>query len=260
MSESDQKHISYSELKTWNDCPYKRKLIYGDKVQLFTGNLYTIFGTAIHAACEKGFTEGLDAEQRKELFLKTFEQEITKINLDEQSLKTGSVEEFKQQGLSLAEEATVEAKKYFDGWEVFSAEELLYQPTVKENYNFKGYVDLILKKGEQYALIDWKTCSWGWDAQKKSDKMTVYQLSLYKEFFSKKYNVNLKNIETFFILLKRTAKKNKVEVVPVTNGQKRIDNSVKLLTDAITNIQKGMVIKNRLSCEYCEFKKTEYCK
>jgi predicted RecB family nuclease len=260
MSNADQKHISYSELKTWNDCPYKRKLIYGDKIQLFNGSIYTIFGTAIHAACEKGFTEGLDANQRKELFLKTFDEELVKIKLDEQSLKVGTVDEFKQQGLSLAEEATEEAKKHFDGWEVFAAEELLYQPTVKENYNFKGYVDLILKKGDKYALIDWKTCSWGWDTQKKSDKMTVYQLSLYKEFFSKKYNVDLKNIETFFILLKRTAKKNKVEVVPVTNGQKRIDNSVKLLTDAITNIQNGLVIKNRLSCEYCEFKKTEYCK
>lgn len=257
MSDSNQKHISYSELKTWNDCPHKRKLIYEDKIQAFTGNIYTVFGTAIHAACEEGFTKNLNSEERKQLFLNTLNEEIAKLNLE---IDQKILEEFKQQGLLLAEEAVEETKKHFNGWEVFAAEEALYLPTQKENYNFKGFIDLILKKDDKYALIDWKTCSWGWDAQKKSDKMTVYQLSLYKEFFAKKYNVDLKNIETFFILLKRTAKKNRIEVVPVTNGQKRIDNSVILLTNAITNIQKGFVIKNRLSCDNCEFKNTVHCK
>ena len=89
--------------------------------------------------------------------------------------------------------------------------------------------------------------------------MTVYQLSYYKNFFSKKYNIPLKNIETYFILLKRTAKKNIVEMLRITNGQKRLDNSTRLLNNAIINITNKMNIKNRLSCNYCEFKKTEHC-
>jgi len=89
--------------------------------------------------------------------------------------------------------------------------------------------------------------------------MTTYQLSYYKNYFAKKYNVDLKNIETYFILLKRTAKKNRVELLRVTNGQKRLDNSQKLLTNALSNIKKGFNIKNRLSCQYCEFKNTEHC-
>ena len=259
MSNTDQKHISFSELKTWNDCPYKRKLIYENQIKLFTGNIYTIFGTAIHAACEKGYTENLDGTQRKDVFNSTFDEELKK--LDSKVLPSEQiVEEFRQQGLILAEEAVDAAKAHFKGWELFAAEQPLYEPTVKENYNFKGFVDLILKKDDKIAVLDWKTCSWGWDAQKKSDKMTVYQLSLYKEFLSKKFNIDLKNIDTYFILLKRTAKKNRVEILPITNGQKRLDNSMKLLTDAITNIQKGFVIKNRLSCDNCEFKNTEHCK
>ena len=46
-------HISFSELKNWNDCPYKHKLIYIDKIKEFVGNEHTAFGHAIHDTCEK---------------------------------------------------------------------------------------------------------------------------------------------------------------------------------------------------------------
>ena len=45
-------HISYSELKTWAECPFKRKLIYLDRVRKFVGNEFTAFGRAIHSFCE----------------------------------------------------------------------------------------------------------------------------------------------------------------------------------------------------------------
>ena len=250
-----RQHISFSELKIWKDCPYKRKLIYEDKVKGFQGNIYTAFGTAVHLACEKGYTDDLKADQRQEVFLKAFDAESNKLGLE----RNKDWLAFRDQGLILSVEAVKTTKEYFPDWEVFSAEEMIYEPIEERNYNFKGVVDLILKKDDKYILIDWKTCSWGWDSRRKSDKMTVYQLSYYKNFFSKKYNIPLKNIETYFILLKRTAKKNIVELFRVTNGQKRLDNSAKLLKNAITNIENGVNIKNRLSCNYCEFKKTEYC-
>ena len=34
-------HISFSELKMWNECPYKRKLVYQDKLKGFQGNIFT---------------------------------------------------------------------------------------------------------------------------------------------------------------------------------------------------------------------------
>ena len=46
-------HISFSGLKLWNECPYKYKLAYVDKVAKFEGNIYTAFGSAIHEVCEK---------------------------------------------------------------------------------------------------------------------------------------------------------------------------------------------------------------
>ena len=118
---------------------------------------------------------------------------------------------------------------------------------------------VIKTEDQKYHIIDWKTCSWGWSSQKKSDSLTNYQLTYYKNYFSKKYNVKPSDIETYFVLLKRTAKRDNTEVVRVTSGSKKIQNSLKLLENAVINIEKKNFIKNRLNCKYCKFKNTENC-
>ena len=61
-----------------------------------------------------------------------------------------------------------------------------------DRYLFKGYIDLVLKTSDgKYHIIDWKTCSWGWASRRKTEKMTTYQLALYKYFWSKKHAVSL---------------------------------------------------------------------
>jgi len=108
-------------------------------------------------------------------------------------------------------------------------------------------------------IFDWKTCSWGWNAMKRSNPMVTYQLTLYKYFFAQKMNIDPKNIETHFSLLKRTAKKDYVEFFRVTSGPKKTQNALKLLNKALYNIKKKRYIKNRLSCKYCQFRHTEHC-
>ena len=66
-------------------------------------------------------------------------------------------------------------------------------------------------------------------------------------------------IETYFVLLKRTAKNNNVEIFRTTSGPKKTENSLKLLQNAVINIEKGNFIKNRLNCKYCKFYKTQHC-
>ena len=109
----------------------------------------------------------------------------------------------------------------------------------------------------------WKTCSWGWDSRKKAQKLITYQLTLYKHFFCQKHNIDPKNVETHFALLKRTAKKDRVEIFRVTSGPKKTENALKLLYQAIYNISKRFYIKNRLACEKpyrCKLYKTEHCR
>ena len=53
-------HISFSEAKNWDFCPFYHKLMNIDKVKGFEGNAFTAFGNAIHDTCEKMMTEGVD--------------------------------------------------------------------------------------------------------------------------------------------------------------------------------------------------------
>ena len=40
--------ISYSQFSMWDKCPYTWKANYVDKAETFKGNIYTLFGSAIH--------------------------------------------------------------------------------------------------------------------------------------------------------------------------------------------------------------------
>ena len=129
---------------------------------------------------------------------------------------------------------------------------------------FKGFIDLVIKTQDgKYHIIDWKTCSWGWDSKRKADRITSYQLTLYKHFFAKKHDLDASNIETHFALLKRTAKTNNVEIFKITSGAKKTKNALNLLNQSVYNIKNSRHVKNRLSCTAgygCEFYKTKHCR
>ena len=256
-----RKHVSFSELKIWNECAYKHKLIYLDNLKEFKGSEHTAFGTAVHYACEKAVLE--DKVDLVEIFNSKFLEELASLKKDEVPLKKDLINDMRSQGKSLLGHIVPSLKETFGDFEVISVEEELYHP-LEEDLNFKGYIDLVLKtkKDGKYHVIDWKTCSWGWDSRRKSDRMTTYQLTYYKNFFAKKHGIELDNIDAHFALLKRTAKKNRVEIFKVATGNKKIDNSIKLLNKAVYNIKNKNFIKNKLSCTSgygCEFYNTKFC-
>jgi len=164
---------------------------------------------------------------------------------------------------NLSPEIIPAVEQYFGDFKVISVEERLYEHIdefVFEDIKFKGFIDLVLQTEDgKYHIIDWKSCSWGWDAKKRSDKLITYQLTLYKKFFCEKHNIDPQIVETHFALLKRTAKKDNVEIFRVTSGSKKTENATSLLTRALTHISKQNNIKNRLSCKGCEFYKTDNC-
>jgi ATP-dependent exoDNAse (exonuclease V) beta subunit len=252
-----QKHISFSELKTWDECPYKQKLSYVDRVNVFEGNEYTAFGTSLHEVAEKLLVE--DIKNPVEVFNHDFSKRLKELNIDESK---DLVKGMYRQAPVLIENILPALNEYFEDYEVVSTEEMLYEDIENYNPKFKGYVDLVIKSGDKYHVIDWKTCSWGWDTKRKSDRMTTYQLTLYKHFFAKKHSIDPKDIETHFALMKRTAKKNVIEIFRVTSGAKKTENALKLLNKALYNIEKNNFIKNRLSCTSgfkCEYYKTKFC-
>ena len=257
------KHVSYSELKNWDYCAFYHKLVHIDKLKTFKGNEFTAFGTALHTLCEEQVKGNL-TENFSDVFDQEFLKELQKLPKDLE-LRQDLIASMREQGKVLAPMVMPHLRKHFGDFTLVSTEEKLMEAITSEHfpdkkYNFKGFIDLVLKTDDgKYHVIDWKTCSWGWDAKRKADKMTCYQLVLYKNFFAQKHNIDPKNIETHFALLKRTAKKNKVEIFRVTSGKKRTENALKMLKNALYHINRKFTIKNRLSCNRCDFRKTEHC-
>ena len=258
-------HISFSELKNWNDCPYKHKLIYIDKIKEFVGNEHTAFGHAIHDTCEELLLSG-DFDTTP-FFKHKFMSRLEDLRHKGVEFKSDLVKSMWAQGPNLPDGFLAALKDYVGDCETYATEYELYEelehPDGKELF-FKGYIDAVLKtKDGKYHIFDWKTCSWGWDSKRKTDRMTTYQLTLYKHFFAVKNNIDPSMIETHFGLLKRTAKKNRIEMFKVPTGKKKIENALKLLQKAIYNIAKEKYIKNRLSCTSgygCEFFDTKHCR
>jgi len=254
-------HISYSELKDWSFCAFYHKLTRVDKLDGFKGNAFTAFGTAIHDVCEKKLLK--EEINDDEHFIKSFEECLAKLPEDVE-VDDKLVADMREQGKKLLPEIEDALTDYFGEYEVLASELPLMEPIEGEDdYTFKGYIDAIVATPDgKVHIFDWKTCSWGWDARRKNEKLTTYQLTLYKHFFAQKTDTDPKFIETHFALLKRTAKNNRVEFFRVTSGPQKTKNALKLLNMALWNIKKSRYIKNRLSCTNgygCKFYKTKHC-
>ena len=249
-------HISFSALKDWNTCAWYHKLTRIDKIRGFTGNAFTAFGNAIHDVCEKKLLK--EEIEEEDYFLKRFEHFLG--TLDEEPDQK-LVSDMRTQGKAILPEIEDALEDYFGDYEVIGSEIPLEESIEGEdNFIFKGYIDGVIKTPDgKVHIFDWKTCSWGWDAKRRSAPMTTYQLTLYKYFFARKMEIEPKNIETHFALLKRTSKKNRVEFFRVTSGPRKTENATKLLKKALYNIKNKRYIKNRMSCKFCDFNKTEHC-
>ena len=258
----ENKKISYSEFKTWKDCPYKHNLSYVQGLTPFKGNLFSAFGTAIHKVCESVLKN--DEKFLDKIFQSSFREEIETLESLEVEIDEDLKVELQSQAKPIYSNLKKSLNERFGNFEVFSVEELLFENIDEFNSydrSFKGFIDAVIKTQDgTFYLIDWKTCSWGWPTQKKSDPIVNYQLTFYKNFFCKKHKIDPKKVKTMFVLLKRTAKKQQIEFVEITSGPKKTKNSLKVLENAVINIENNVKIKNRLSCKYCDFYKTENCK
>lgn len=267
IEEQKGRYLSWSATKDWKTCPHYYKLTKIDGIDGFEGNIHTAFGNGVHNTVE---TE-LDPERTEEIdlsdtFTEKFEKALSRVPQEElkEDKNQKLYEEMKVQGRELVHFLVPALDKFFGKWELVAIEERFYEKCDfydLSDYFFKGFIDIIVMTPDgKLHIIDWKTCSWGWNARKKADPMVTYQLTVYKYFFCKKYGLDPKNVETYFALCKRTDKTdNRVEIFRVTSGPKKTDNALNLLKSAVYNVDHGNHIKNRMSCKTCKFKRTKHC-
>ena len=270
-------HISYSELKTWRECPWRHKLMYVDKLQTWEDNPYAEFGTIIHNTIENYLKTGImnsdnvESQLLEKWELHGFDSEEYKEKLTLQRSKFNlkyrheSFNSWVKSAHNILNNIPDFMKENFGEWEYVSAEEELYEEMPGYELKFKGFIDAIIKSNingkQKYWIIDWKTTGpRGWYTDKRRDFLTQAQIGLYKKFWSKKENIPLTSIGCGYALLKRNTKQEKTAwFMTVSVGPKFITKADKLIESMIKSVNKGFNLKNRSNCRFCSFYQTEHC-
>lgn len=261
MLPTGKPHVSFSELREWQDCSFRHKLKHINGLDLSEPSHILDFGTSVHSACEDFLkTKILKKEIAIDSLKDLFEKQKENSSYSEKILNS-----YIQELSDILIELPSFMEESFPNWETVDAEHLLYEQIDFHNHAFKGFIDAVIKikdkKGnDQYWLLDWKTTSWGWAMDKKTDFKLHQQLIFYKNFWCKKTGIDPKNVRCGFVLLKRTAKVgNKCELVKVSVGDVTTSRALKSLGNMLSSVKKGIALKNRDSCTYCVFKNTTHC-
>ena len=271
-------HISFSELASFaNGCQWKWKLTYLENCRVQDYSVDLDFGTAIHAAVEAHFrrTAPISAAHAVILFQKKFSWLFKKqgpkyskplANKDYLTLLSAgeTIINFISKSTDLVD--LIPVHNEFKLFEDIDRED--------GSLKFKGFIDIVLKGKDKRGndilwIADFKTCSWGWDREKRDDVWRHYQLFLYKYFLCKKFNIDPKNVRTAFILLKKRPSKgaDPIEFFPVSAGPVSVQRALNALNENITEMvereKNNSFKKNRNKCtEYgrvCPFFDSAKC-
>lgn len=272
-----REHVSFSEFGMWNECQWRWMRDYREGRRAEVYSKYMTFGKCVHHSLEllKDPEKKEDRPSLNEacdIFEKKFRDDYKKIiEKDEKPLDDSGIEDFVLAGRRIIEHID-DCLELKDARTLF-VELLLYEDIARTDdidIKFKGYVDIVLKGKDKRGkpvvwIVDYKTCSWGWNSEKRRDEHLASQLRLYKHFFSKKFNVKPEQVKCAFVLLKRTPKGNNViEWLPVSAGPKTVDRAVNKLNVAITGMHENNYKKNRNICvnkfgNVCPYYKSDLC-
>lgn len=259
-------HVSYSEWVDWSKCPHRHRLIHIDRVRPDLIMPALAFGKAIHKGCELYLRNGT-TDIPLVLGMISNDYEENKGREEYRWFNENEMKKSLETAASILMDIPDFMAKTFGDWKYISAEENLYESLDSNPGNyFKGFIDGVIeapgkkKNSTIQWVIDWKSCTWGWPAEKKQDPNVRNQLVLYKTFWSKKRNVPMKDIRAGFVLLKKQASPgSRCELFTVSVGDVSSARAVRSIESMVSALRRGCSIKNRSKCNGCEFKGTVHC-
>ena len=257
-----KQHVSFSEVKLWKECSYRHNLTHVKKIDLSKPSPVLDFGTSVHASCEHYL---LTREMKSEIAFEHMEKAWAK-HEGNPDFTSESLAKAKSDASLILAEVPKFLDDTFSEWKVVDAEHQLYEAVDNHPHAFKGFIDGVIKakgkRGEElYWILDWKTTARGWMREKRSDEMTKSQLALYKNYWCQKNpQVQFKNVRCGFVLLKKSAKPGQhCELFSVSMGDVPVKRSLKVVSNMLTAVKRGVALKNRDACMWCEYKNTEHC-
>ena len=279
-------HVSHSQFVSYSECNLKWKLRYIDKLGTFTGNIHTLFGTAMHTVIQEYLTvmygTSIIAAEALDLngMLKTEmmgEFKLIKENQENLPCTQSEMVEFYQDGLGILEHFRKHRGKYFmkKNYELVGIE-LPITMELQENVELKSFLDVVIRNkiSGRITIIDLKTSTRSWTDYHKKNFYKKAQLLLYKQFYSEKFDVPLDKITVEFLILKRKIAKqsdfpiSRLQRFEPANGKVSVNKTMKAFTEFREAIydEKGNHKTDRnynaspgSACKFCEFVKTEHC-
>ena len=272
--------ISYSQFSQWDKCPYTWKLNYVDKAETFKGNIYTLFGSAIHETIqaylvcyyERTIKEA-DALPLDEILMYRMKENYKQSKErhgDEFEVTKEEMAEFYEDGINIINEFLKKKTSYFSKKRTeLVGIEMKLNYDVTEQMKFVGYMDVVLheKKTGRIKIIDIKSSTMGWNKYMKADKNKTNQLLLYKHFMAKQLEISEDKIDVEYLILKRRLYENiiypqkRLQAFTPASGKPSINKVMKRLQEFIDECfdDKGKIIANEY--EKCEkHKKCRMCK
>ena len=170
-------------------------------------------------------------------------------------------------------------RAYFTTKGVYLAgiETLLYQE-LRPGVMFKGFIDLVFydERVDEWTIVDIKTSTSGWNKWAKADDKKKAQLLLYKEFFSKQFNIPLDKIKVEYFIVKRRVPKDaefaamqkRVQEFRPTDGPRKMKEAVGLMENFVSQAvdMDGNYIEKQYptnpsknACRFCPIKELRLC-
>jgi len=272
--------ISYSQFSMWDKCPYTWKANYVDKAETFKGNIYTLFGSAIHETIQAYLVcfyertikeaDALPLDDILMYRMKENYKQSKEQHGDEFEVTKEEMAEFYQDGVNIIEEFLKRKTSYFSKKRTeLVGIEMKLNYDVTEQMKFVGYMDVVLheKKTGRIRIIDIKSATMGWNKYMKADKNKTNQLLLYKHFMAKQLDIPVDKIDVEYLILKRRLYENmmypqkRIQQFSPASGKPSINRVMSRLDEFMKECfdDKGKVISNEY--EKCEkHKKCRLCK
>ena len=272
--------ISYSQFSMWDKCPYTWKANYVDKAETFKGNIYTLFGSALHETIQAYLVcfyertikeaDALPLEEILMYRMKESYKQSKEQHGDDFEVTKEDMAEFYQDGVNIIEEFLKRKSSYFSkkNTELVGIEMNLNYELPKD-MRFVGYMDVVLheKKTGRMRIIDIKTATMGWNKYMKADKNKTNQLLLYKHFMAKQLEISEDKIDVEYFILKRRLYENmmypqkRIQSFSPASGKPSVNRVMTRLQEFIDECydDKGKIIAHEY--EKCEkHKKCRSCK
>ena len=283
------KHISYSQLQNFATCPKKWQLTYVRKIVAFTPSIHMTFGTAMHETIQSWldtiYNGKIKDANAMDLDALLYENMIKayksgRAQNGHQNFTTpDELRQFWLDGKHILKFLKSKRGGYFSTKNTYLAgiETLLYQE-LKPGVFFKGFIDLVFYNEtiDRWTIVDIKTSTKGWSAEQKKDTKTQSQLLLYKEFFSKQFNIPIEKIDVEYFIVKRrvpveadfAAMQRRVQEFRPASGPRKIKGAIALMDNFVNKAldSNGNYVTEDLeptpskdNCRFCEVKNMRIC-